>query len=302
MMNIRRVLPLYLAIAAGLGMGVGYMIAVQATADAAQQRQAGNTTNAGTTASPASHPPGHAPSRTSARYADTSSASGERRAGPPSADDVGQMLRDLQTLAYGDRRSFAQKLDDLLAEHPGQDGIAVASKGLFDLVDNRDVLPDRSLQSMYAEQKDPELRRVLAQVASMRGDNSLIERYIAEAGSGLRSADAAARQKALVQLAKTRYAGAADMATPLLRDEDAGVALDALLALRATGNQRHVRFVEDLVGHPDESVRWLALDVIAQLQVLSDLARTNIVGNELAAELPPVPASGIPPGCGPASG
>ena len=301
MMNTRRVLPLYLAIAAGLGMGVGYMIAVRATADAAQQGQTGNTTSADTAASPASHALGHAPSRASARYAD-GPASGERRASPPSTDDMDRMLRDLQTLAYGDRRSFAQKLDDLLAEHPGQDGIAVASKGLFDLADNHDVLPDRSLQSMYTEQKDPELRRVLAQVASMRGDNSLIERYIAEAASGLRSADAAARQKALVQLAKTRYAGAADMVTPLLRDEDAGVALDALLALRATGNQRHVRFVEDLVGHPDESVRWLALDVIAQLQVLSDLARTNIVGNELAAELPPVPASGIPPGCGPASG
>lgn len=301
MMNTRRVFPLYLAIAASLGMGVGYMIAVRANTDTAQQRQAGSRSSASATASPAAQTMSHVSPRTS-RYAGTGPASCERRADWSSANDMDRMLRDLQTLTYGDRRSFAQKLDDFLAEHPGQDGIAVASKGLFDLSDNRDVLPDRSLQSMYAEQEDPELRRVLAQVASMRGDNSLIERYIAEAGAGLRSADAAARQKALVQLAKTRYAGAADMATPLLRDEDAGVALDALLTVRATGNQRHVRFVEDLVGHPDESVRWLALDVIAQLQVLSDLARTNIVGNELAAELPPVPASGIPPGCGPASG
>src|SRR5690606_18169140 len=104
-------------------------------------------------------------------------------------------------------------------------------------------------------------------------------------------------QQALVALARTRHVAAADLAAPLLGDRDTGVVLDALLALRATGNQRHVRLAEGLREHPDESVRWLANDVADELRILSEHARTRIHDDELAAELPPLP---LPPAAGPA--
>lgn len=230
------------------------------------------------------------------RYADAQGPGGLPNRPDANRPDADQMLKDLLTLAWNDRRSFREKLGDFIEEHPGRDGIAIASKGVFDLGDNRDVLPDRALESLYLDQQDPALRRVLAQVASMRGDNGLIELHVAEAASGLRSNLPAERQQALVELSRTRHVAAADLAAPLLRDPDTGVVLDALLALRATGNQRHVRLVEGLLDHPDASVSWLARDVVADLQMLSEQARARVADNELAAELPPLP---LPPATGP---
>ena len=210
---------------------------------------------------------------------------------PPA--DVDQQLKDLLTLAWNDRRGMREKLDDFIAAHPGSEGVAVASKGVFELAGNRDVLPDTALAELYLEQQDPAFKRVLAQVASTRGDNSLIELHIAEAAAGLHGATPAERQQALVELARSRHVAAADRAAPLLRDRDTGVVLDALLALRSTGNQRHVGAVEDLLDHPDESVRWLAADVGRDLRMLSSEARTRIDDGELAAELPPLPLAPV---------
>jgi hypothetical protein len=201
---------------------------------------------------------------------------------------VDQAIKDLLTLAHGDPRNFHEKVNDFLAENPGRDGVAIASKGVFDLVDNRDLLSDEALEAIYQDQQDPEFRRVLAQVASMRGDNSLLEQQVAEAQTQLKSSNPADKQKALIELGKTRYAGAANAIVPLLQDNDIGVKLDALLALRYTGNQTHLRHVEALVDHPNESVSWLAKDVVNNLQQLSDIARTRVVSNEIAAELPPI--------------
>ena len=107
-----------------------------------------------------------------------------------------------------------------------------------------------------------------------------------------------------MELARTRHASAADEAAPLLRDRDTGVVLDALLALRATGNQRHVRPVEALLAHPDDSVSWLARDVAEELRMLSGQARTRIAEHELAAELPPLPmaTAQTAAGCAPVAG
>src|SRR5690606_9765042 len=210
---------------------------------------------------------------------------------PPA--DVDQQLKDLLTLAWNDRRGMREKLDDFIAAHPGSEGVAVASKGVYELAGNRDVLPDAALAELYLEQQDPAFKRVLAQVASTRGDNSLIELHIAEAAAGLHGATPAERQQALVELARSRHVAAADRAAPLLRDRDTGVVLDALLALRSTGNQRHVGAVEALRDHPDESVRWLAADVGRDLRMLSSEARTRIDDGELAAELPPLPLAPV---------
>jgi hypothetical protein len=218
----------------------------------------------------------------------SASANEQSKQATQAAADVEQVLKDLATLSYGDSRSFTEKVNDFLSDNPGSESVAIVSKSVFDLAENKDVLSNQALGSIYAEHEDRGLRRVVAQVASMRGDNSLVEMQIMEMQSGLASAQASERQKALVELAKTRYAGAADLAVPLLQDDDIGVKLDALLTLRATGNQSHLRFVTRLVNHPDESVSWLAKDVVNKLQMLSDMARTRVMANDVVAELPPI--------------
>lgn len=207
----------------------------------------------------------------------------EKEAPDPHAD---QVLKDLMTLFVGDPRSFSEKINEFIASSPSKENIAIASKSIFNLADNRDVLPDHSLQSIYHDQTDTDLKRVVAQVASLRGDNSLIDMQITETQTSLKSTNPLEKQKALVELAKTRYAGAANVIAPLLQDKDIGVKLDALLALRATGNQSHIRLVEELANHPNDSVSWLANDVINSLQNLSDMARTRLASNDIIAELP----------------
>lgn len=200
--------------------------------------------------------------------------------------DSQQILRDLSTLSDQDPRSFSDKVADLLAADSSPETIAIVSQGLVDMAQNTDVMPDYALTSLYQSQSNPEVKRVAAQVLSMRGDNSLMEKQISEAQAGLRSESPAERQKTLVALAKTRYAGAANAVAPLLRDADTGVKLDALLALKATGNQSHIHLVESLVNHPDPSVSWLAKDVMDSLQNLSDRARTRLASTDVVAELP----------------
>lgn len=197
-----------------------------------------------------------------------------------------QKVRDLSTNSDRDPRPFSQKVQDLLAADASKANIAIASKGIFDMADNRESLPNQELEAVYYGQTDPELKRVAAQTLSLRGDNSLLDKQINDAQPGLRSDDPAQRQRTLVDLAKTRYAGAADLIAPLLEDKDTGVKLDALLALRATGNQRHIHLVEALANHPDPAVSWLAQDVIANLQNLSEKARTRIATSDIGAELP----------------
>jgi hypothetical protein len=203
-----------------------------------------------------------------------------------SIPDNDQALKDLMTLFVGDPRSFSEKVNDFITSNPSPESIAIASTSVFNLAENSDVLPDHSLQSIYLDQTDPDLRRVVAQVASLRGDNSLIEMKITETQTNLKSTNPIERQKALVELAKTRYAGATKMIAPMLQDNDIGVKLDALLALRATGNQSHIRLVEDMTNDPNPSISWLAKDVISTLQNLSDTARTKLVSNDIVAELP----------------
>jgi len=204
-----------------------------------------------------------------------------------------QILKDLVTLSDRDPRSFSVKVNELLAGNSSVENIAIVSKSVFDLAESREVLPDHELAVIYGSQTNPDLKRVVAQVASARGDNSLMEKQIVEAQTGLRSTDPAVQQKTLVELAKTRHVSAANAIAPLLQDKNNSVKLDALLALRATGNQSHIGLVEPLVNDPDPSVRWLANDVIENLQNLSDKARTKLASSDIMAELPIIPASNI---------
>lgn len=202
--------------------------------------------------------------------------------------DTQQVLKDLATRNDFNPRTFSERINDFLSTNPGKENVALVSKAVVDMADNTDSLPDFELESVYQKQTDPDLKRVAAQVLSMRGDNSLLEKQIAESQTGLSSDNPEVRQKTLVALAKTHYAGAADKIAPLLQDKNVNVKLDALLALRATGNESHVHLVQDLVNHPDPSISWLAKDVINNIQNLSEKARTRVSTNDIVAELNPV--------------
>jgi hypothetical protein len=205
--------------------------------------------------------------------------------------DIEQIRKDLSTRFIGDERTFGEKLRDFVAENAHQQTIAIACKVVADLAENPDTLTNQELVSLYENQTNPEFKRVLAQVLSLRGDNSLMEKQVIEAQAALKSGKPAERQKALVELGKSHYAGAANAIAPLVQDGDMSVQLDALLALRATGNESHIHYVESLVDHPDPSVSWLANDVINSLQNLSSKARTKLNSADIAAELPPLPGS-----------
>lgn len=225
--------------------------------------------------------------KTAAFSASKSPADAELDAAAVTANS-NQQLKELSTLSDRDARSFSEKLTDFLAQNPGRDNLAIASKSIVDLANNHSILPDYALESLYQQQSNEEIKRVAAQVMSLRGDNRLLEQHIAKLQTKLESDTPQERQQALVALAKTGYANAATAIAPLLQDSDTGVKLDALLALRATGNQSHIRMAENLRNDPDPAVSWLANDVISQLQNLSEQARTKVASNDIAANLLPI--------------
>lgn len=206
------------------------------------------------------------------------------------AMDIEQIRKDLSTRFIGDPRTFGEKLRDFVAENTYPQTIAIACKVVADLAENPDTLTNEELISLYNNQTHPELKRVIAQVLSLRGNNSLMDKQVAEAQRALKSSHPIERSKMLIKLAKTHYAGAADAIAPLVQDSDTTVTLDALLALRATGNERHIRHIENLINHPNQSVSWLAKDAIDHLQNLSTKARTKLTAADIVAELPLIPA------------
>ncbi|MFC3116060.1 HEAT repeat domain-containing protein [Cellvibrio fontiphilus] len=201
-----------------------------------------------------------------------------------------QLIKDLSTVSERDPRPFSSKVRDLLQTNNSVETVALVSQSLAYLAGNTELLPDHELDTLYQQQQSDELKRVAAQIMSARGDNRLLEQHITSLQPKLNSESAQTRQQALVELAKTGYANAANAIAPLLDDEDSGVKLDALLALRATGNQSHIYLVEKLRNHSDPSVSWLAEDVINQLQNLSSIARTKVSSNDITANLRPVAA------------
>lgn len=211
-------------------------------------------------------------------------------AGPGAASSpADRMAKDLSTRFVGDPRSISEKLRDFIAEHPDNAHSAVASKVIADLAENRDALGDQELVWLYQQPLNSDLKRVIAQVLSARGDNQLIDAYIASLAAALQDPAAAGRRAALGELAKTRYAGAAQMIAPSLADPEPAVLLDALLALRVTGNESHLPSVEKLQDNPDESVRWMVKDVISHLELLSKKARNRVNLTDIVAEIPPIP-------------
>jgi HEAT repeat protein len=210
---------------------------------------------------------------------------------PPEALDGVMTLKDLETESDIDPRPFADKLKDFLAENVDAEKAAVASRGIFDMAKDRENLPDYALQSLYNKQSDPNLKRVIAQVLSQRGNNFLLDSQIAETQAQLKSDQPADRQAALNELAKIRSVKAVDVIVPYLQDADTNVKLDALQALRETGNQSHVALIQTLVNDPDPAVSSLATEVQNQLKNLSSTARATISSSDIEATLPPLPNS-----------
>lgn len=199
-----------------------------------------------------------------------------------------QLLRNLEISPANDSRTFVQKINDLLAGNPSREKIAIVTKGIFDLARDREHLPDYTLQSIYDNQTDPDLKRVIAQVLSQRGIDTLLDDQVTEAQAQLKSTQPSERQSALVQLGKLRNVKAANAILPYLNDPDVNVRLDALLALRSTGNESDVSYVDMMRNDPNPAVSSLAADVASDLRDLSTRARTTMSTSDIEAGLPPM--------------
>jgi len=217
-----------------------------------------------------------------------SSAPADDESRAPHATDGTRTLKDLETVSEGDPLPFVDKLTEFLSGNPDAQEIAIASRGIFDMARDRDQLPDHALQAIYDGHDDPDLKRVIAQVLSRRGNNLPLESQIAEARAQLKSDQPEDRQAALGALGKTRSVKAVDAITPYLQDSNTNVKLEALQALGATGNQSHVGLVQGLVNDPDPAVSSLATEVQLQLANLSSNARTTISRSDIEATLPPI--------------
>lgn len=199
-----------------------------------------------------------------------------------------QMLKDLDSVSDTDSRSYSEKLQDFLSSNPSEEKAAVASRFIFDKARDQQGLPDYALHSIYASQTNADLKRVIAQVLSQRGNGALLNNQIAEAQARLKSEQPRERLEALGHLGKTRTTNAVDAIAPFLQDPDTTVRLAALFALRDTGNQQHAELVESMVDDPDPSVSTLAQDVLSSLKNLSPSARTTYSRSDIEAELPPI--------------
>jgi HEAT repeat protein len=207
---------------------------------------------------------------------------------PGSATGSLQILKDLEDDSDTDPRSSAEKLQELLSDSVSEEEAAIASRFIFDKARDPQALPDYSLQAIYASQTNPDLKRVIAQVLSQRGNDALLNSLIADAQARLKSAQPRDRLDALSQLGKTRSTHAVDAIAPSLQDPDTTVRLAALFALRDTGNQRHAGLAESMIRDPDPSVSSLAGDVSSSLRNLSSSARTGYSRSDIEAELPPI--------------
>lgn len=199
-----------------------------------------------------------------------------------------QILKDLENASDTDPRSSAEKLQELFADDATEEEAAIASRFIFDKAGDQQALPDYSLQAIYASQTNPDLKRVIAQVMSQRGNDALLNNRIAEEQARLKSAHPGDRLDALSQLGKTHSTHAVDAIAPFLQDPDSTVRLAALFALRDTGNQRHANLVESMINDPDPSVSSLAVNVSSSLKNLSSSARTGFSRSDIEAELPPI--------------
>jgi hypothetical protein len=199
-----------------------------------------------------------------------------------------QVLKELETDSATDPRSYEQKLRALLGDDPTEEEAAIACRFIFNKAADTRGLPDYALQAIYTSQSNPDVKRVIAQVLSQRGNDALLKDQIAAAQASLESAEPRQRLDALSQLGKTHSVHAVDAIAPSLQDSDGTVRLAALFALRDSGNQRHVDLVEPLTRDPDPSVSSLAATVLSALRNLSTSARTSYSRADIEAELPPI--------------
>jgi hypothetical protein len=204
-----------------------------------------------------------------------------------------EILNDLENSSESDSRSYAEKLQELLSdsapdEAATAESAAIASRFILDKAGDQEGLPDHSLQTLYSSQPNPDLKRVIAQVLSQRGNDALLTSYITETQARLESPQPADRLAALSQLGQLHSTRAVNAIAPFLQDSDPTVRLAALFALRDSGNQQHVSLVENMTRDPDPSVSTLADAVVNSLRNLSSSAHTSYSRADIEGELPPI--------------
>lgn len=192
----------------------------------------------------------------------------------PSAEQL--WLDSIRTLAADNPYEVAAELQSLLGQGASAAEIKIATRGIYELSSDINSVPDHLLTSIYDEQEDEGLRRLSAQILSMRGDNSLLEKYVDEKADQFVSEDPVDRSNALYEVSQTGHSAAVPAVMPLLNDIDSSVRMDALLALRRTGNKSHVEAARVLIDDPDPHVREMALDVLDNLGRVSETERSSM--------------------------
>ncbi|HSC66855.1 MAG TPA: hypothetical protein VLC79_04140, partial [Cellvibrio sp.] len=104
----------------------------------------------------------HAPARSTTKAASASAGQND----VPHADgggataaavpDIQQRVKDLATISDRDPRSFSEKANALLAADASRESVAIVSRGLVDMAENREILPDHELESLYQQQQNPD--------------------------------------------------------------------------------------------------------------------------------------------------
>ena len=199
-----------------------------------------------------------------------------------------QALKELETASETEPGSSVENLEALLARDPTDEAAAIACRFIFNKAGDRQALPDYALQELYAGQRNPDLKRVIAQVLSQRGDDALLKDQIAGAQAALKSSAPRDRLDALNHLGKIHSVQAVDAIAPSLQDPDSTVRVAALFALRDSGNEQHIYLAEPLTRDPDPSVSTLAANVTSALKNLSSSAHTRYSRADIEAELPPI--------------
>jgi hypothetical protein len=129
-------------------------------------------------------------------------------------------------------------------------------------------------ERMLAEMRDG--KRPAWQVADVvhaleqAGDVHVLDAYVADERANLASSDATARSRAVYDLGLTRSAKVVPVVVTSLTDSNEWVRLQALDALRATGDEKSASAVEPLLDDPVAAVRDRAVRTLDTLRRRGD--------------------------------
>ncbi|MDO6684130.1 MULTISPECIES: HEAT repeat domain-containing protein [unclassified Agarivorans] len=191
----------------------------------------------------------------------------------------------LRQLASDSPFDVEEQINTLLLSKQAND-LAALSRLIYEWRQEPQSLPDYLVTTIYDNGHNDNLRRISAQVLAQRGDYSLLEDYVAEQSEAINSNQDHQRSQALYALSQTNNYLAVPLIQPLLNDPSASIRVDALMALRATGNGTHAAIAQELVGDSNQQISALAKEVVNLLNQLPDDARQRVSQDDIKQNTP----------------